>query len=141
MRKPFLILNIILIVIQLNAQEQIVFQGTLKDSVNNIPIDYANIGIAHKNIGTISDDKGLFKLSIPKSFINDTITFSRIGYATKHLSINELLSQSNNTIVLKPKISTIREVNISSKKLKKKFRGNQTESHSIVLSCTSSPKN
>lgn len=55
-------------------------KGKIIDKNTQKPIEYANIGILGKSIGTISNSDGKFILKIPPEYINDTIGISCIGY-------------------------------------------------------------
>lgn len=43
-------------------------------------IPYATLRILHKPIGTLTDSVGVFALSLDGSLLNDTISFSSLGY-------------------------------------------------------------
>lgn len=72
----------ILILIQLltfqSFSQDIVMTGTILDSESNNPIEFVNIGVFHKNKGTISNLNGKFSLRISKEFKNDSLTFITI---------------------------------------------------------------
>lgn len=99
--------------------------GVLIDSMNQATIDYANIGIQGKNLGTVSNDSGYFELCISDAFLEDSLTFSRIGYATQTISIGELVKQDDVEIILAPKSTEIQEAKIVSRKLREKTKGNK----------------
>jgi hypothetical protein len=54
------------------------------------PVEYVNIGIVNKNIGTISNNNGEFVLAIPAEFENDSVRFSMVGYVPLTLSVADL---------------------------------------------------
>ena len=54
------------------------FSGTVIDSKSNLPIEFVNIGIVGKNIGTTSDIRGNYNISIDSLFDNDSLLFSCI---------------------------------------------------------------
>jgi hypothetical protein len=54
---------------------QIRINGNVKSEANS-PLQYVNIGIKNKNIGTISDEKGDFSITIDNTRINELLTFS-----------------------------------------------------------------
>jgi hypothetical protein len=122
----------------INAQSSYKIQGIILDSANHLsPIDFASIGIIGKNVGTVSNDSGIFHLSIPNENLHDSLTFSRIGFYSKNMNIGWLLKQNNVKIILVPKPIQIDDVQININKLKSKTLGNITRSHSIVGSITS----
>lgn len=89
-----------------------------------------NIGIAKKNIGTVSNSYGKFDLEIPTDLENDTIKLSSIGYQPKSMLAKDFLSnlKTNPIIKLIPDITELSEVVVTSKKLKEKIVGNKTKS-------------
>jgi hypothetical protein len=54
------------------------------------PLPYANVGIKSRNVGTVSNDSGLFKLDIPSQYTNDTLIVSIVGYEEIHLLLAEM---------------------------------------------------
>lgn len=79
-------------------------------------IQYANIGIPGANIGTISNPDGSFALNIPGKWLNDSITFSSIGYSKRTIAITFLLQQQDHVIYLDEKPVELRPVIVSNKK-------------------------
>jgi len=125
-------LSILLLVFLINHTVfgQNLIEGVIKNADTNEPIPYVNIGILNRDKGTVSDEKGKFKLEVPNEFKNDTIRISSIGYKTKSFSANDFLSktQINPTIELLPDIIELNEVLITGKNLKEKVLGNKTKS-------------
>jgi carboxypeptidase-like protein len=67
-------------------------RGSVLDLADETPLPYANILVLHKNIGTISNEKGEFSLNAMYLDYNDTIRFQYIGYNTITISVGELLN-------------------------------------------------
>ena len=82
MKKIALTLISCVMFLALNAQS-IDIQGFLMDAKTQKPVQYANIGIAEKNIGTVTDENGRFMLAVPDSLTKYDLTISRIGYQKK----------------------------------------------------------
>jgi predicted alpha/beta superfamily hydrolase len=80
-------------------------------------LEYANIGIRNKNVGTYSKPDGSFSFTIPEAFSNDTVTFSMIGYADENIPVSELRKNEKATVRLNPGKYDLKEVAISAKKL------------------------
>lgn len=97
---------------------QISIKGIVQNKTTQEPVPYANIGIANKNVGTISNLDGRFSLLIPKELSKDTLTFSSLGFGEKRVAL--LFFQPNKpfTIYLNEKIKLLPAVIISSKKEK-----------------------
>ena len=122
----------------LKAQDIIKVQGSVVDTSSNAsPIRYVSIGIIGKDVGTISNDSGLFNLNIPGQHFTDSIIFSRIGYHSKFLNIKDLINQKNIRIILVPKNTELEEIQVIAKGTKANTRGNITRARSIVLSISS----
>ena len=66
------------------------FTGTVLNKQDNTPVEYVNIGIPGKDIGTVSDRSGIFNISLTETSDNDTLLFSCTGYQTVALTIGDL---------------------------------------------------
>jgi hypothetical protein len=71
---------IIFILFSANLFAQTKLRGKLINSRNNTPIEYANIWLAGKNIGTTSNQNGEFSLASNSLYTNTPIKISAIGY-------------------------------------------------------------
>jgi hypothetical protein len=76
----------IILVLSLSAKAQLV-KGIVCDSITLHPIQYVNVGIVGKNIGTVSNESGLFEIDLSRAVNTDTIRFSMIGYATINYTV------------------------------------------------------
>lgn len=119
------------------SQEHLNLHGEIKDSLKIVPVEYVNIGLFEQNIGTVSNENGKFSLDVPMDYLNDSLTFSRIGYTTKKICINDLLLESVDLIQLVPKLTELKEVEIKTKKIILKSKGNKTTSKTIVMGISS----
>lgn len=86
----------------------------LIDKHSGAPIEYANIGIVNKNIGTVSNNKGEFNIELSSKYDNDTLYISCIGYERKAYSISNFKNSYRNTdrliVELQPKIYVLEEI-------------------------------
>lgn len=112
-----------LIFLSLNISFSQVITGKIIDSENGLGLSYANIGIENRNVGTISDSKGRFKLKLKNVDNNSEIIVSYIGYKTKEYKVASLLKNSNIIIELEPNTEVLDEVVINFKDLKAKKLG------------------
>lgn len=96
---------------------QITINGIIKSNTNE-PLEYVNIGIKNKNIGTISDIKGNFKITVNNSELKELLSFSYIGYEEKQIKINELQKSNFNEIILNVSQTVLNEVIVISNKAK-----------------------
>lgn len=114
------------------VSQEITLNGSVKDLENDASIQYVNIGIKNKGIGTVSDSKGVFKLKLrDKSNLNDTLEFSHIGYQTKKMIVSSLIGK-NNSIVLKPNSNDLEEVIVNYIKPKSKRFGKSSKGLSLM---------
>lgn len=119
MRKNILaiILTHILVSTASLAFSQSLIAGQIK-SQKGEALAYANIGIKGGKLGTISTTDGKFSISIPDSLLNDTLTFTSIGFKDKSYLIKTLATKKDIEIILEDKIISLAEVEISNAKLK-----------------------
>jgi hypothetical protein len=98
------------------------------------PILFANIGITGKNIGTVSDATGWFKIELNSIFDEDTLCISCIGYEMRTYLIRDFKDNIRNAdqvkIELLPKSYLLEEVIIQPVDTKIYTLGNFCESNS-----------
>jgi|GEM_PF-6763450 len=81
---------------------------TILDSINKTPLSYANVKYLNSDRGVYSNEKGVFTLGDTKP---DSLLVSYIGYYPMRIKVSKL----NDTIFLKPKVETLKEIFINSK--------------------------
>ncbi len=96
------------------SQDQIV-EGVVVDSKTRQPIPYAAVGIVNENVGTVSDENGRFRLTVPSQFIYDSLTFSEVVHVQKKLSISKLLNSEKIVVSLEEAVMELRTVEITPK--------------------------
>ncbi|HEX4959099.1 MAG TPA: carboxypeptidase-like regulatory domain-containing protein [Lacibacter sp.] len=79
-------------------------------------ISYVNIGIKGKNKGTVANEKGEFSLSLTAELINDTLTFSCIGFEELNLPVQQIIKEKTSVFYLKEKMLGLKEIIISTRK-------------------------
>ena len=121
MKKIALTLISCVMFLALNAQS-IDIQGFLMDAKTQKPVQYANIGIMEKNIGTVTDENGRFVLAVPDSLTKHDLTFSRIGYQKKTVAVNSFGKHAD-TLLLVPEIYELQEVTVSVGKMRERKVG------------------
>ena len=114
--------------------------GTLLDKETGVPISSATVGVRGTSIGSITNQNGDFKLSLPDSLKNDSITFSHIGYLSQDIEFALLIGR-HNILSLEPKVVPLQEVVIrrsDPKKLLREMieRRNKNYSHTPVYLTT-----
>lgn len=108
---------------------QTVCKGKVTDSLNGKPVEFANIGVIGKGVGTVSNESGEYSLVIPDSLLKEPVRISVIGYRTRTLAVSKLLSEPN--LKLGEETSKLNEVVVQAKKLKVKILGNSTRHKSV----------
>jgi hypothetical protein len=106
--------------------------GIVIDTKSKQPIEFVNIGIVGKNVGTITDLNGRFNILVDSEFDNDTILFSVIGYKPLLIEIKDLRKNIDNKISLKEKTYEITEVVIKPKIFKERTLGVTTKFKKIT---------
>jgi len=110
------------------GQEQTGFVLNAKD---NKPVEYVNIGIIGKGIGTTSDTDGRFDIDIDNQYNNDSIRFSCIGFKPYTLKVSDFKQVKDLIIRLDEKIYDLNEVIISPRKYKLMILGYTTHTKAI----------
>lgn len=105
--------------------------GTLINADSKQPIGFANIGIVGKNVGTVTDLNGRFKLFVDSKYDNDTILFSIIGYKPLLIKISDLRKKVDNEVFLKERAYEITEVVIKPRIFKQRTLGVTTKFKNI----------
>lgn len=110
------------------------YSGQLINKESGQPILYANIGITGKNIGTVSNATGWFKIELNSKFDKDTLCISCIGYDMRTYLIRDFKDNIRNSdqvkIELLPKSYLLEEVIIQPVDTKIYTLGNFCESNS-----------
>jgi len=111
---------LILILCCLNPLISVIAQdisSQIRDSKTQFPIQYVNIGIVGKNIGTVSDSEGNFQLSLTNTLDTDSLKISLIPYKTKSYYIGNIRASGfPKTILMDERIVQLNEVVISNEK-------------------------
>jgi hypothetical protein len=123
-----LIIVLFFIDISIFGQE---YSGFAFNSKDKSPIEFVNIGVVGKNIGTISDKNGKYSLSIDNKFYNDTIRFSCIGYKSYSARVADFKRLLEKNILLDEKLYELNEVIVSPKIFKDKTLGYNSHSRAI----------
>ena len=89
---------------------QSIISGKIIDS-NNEPIPFAHIRLENTNIGTISNDIGVFKLVVHIENKDKLLIISSLGYKTEKITLDD----EYQTITLTEDVTQLNEVVIVSK--------------------------
>lgn len=98
--KAFLFPFIFLIGLSAPAQNFLIVEGVLVDSISRERLPYANIFIkSYPHSGTFSNEVGEFRFHFRETLRNDTLVISLLGYNTKFLQINDLLTNVDTLVI------------------------------------------
>ena len=97
--------------------------GVVFENNSETPVEYVNIGIVGKNVGTVSDQNGKYSLQINPENHNDSLKFSCIGFIPYIVKVSDFIRLSNGNVGLERKSYDITELVVRSKKLKQKTLG------------------
>ncbi len=106
----------------INGQETSSFfeiEGIVIDQSSKKPLVFSDLVINGSNISTVTNNDGEFILKIPQEFSNSTLIVSYLGYEKKDIKISTL-NNKKNKIALKPAITELNEINISTLRLSAK---------------------
>lgn len=113
--KILLLLKAVILSIVIQGQTQI--SGRVIDATNNLALSFVNIGIKNENVGTVSSDLGAFEIQIPAKNLNDTLTFSIVGFRELNIVISQIISDKRGVFALEAKALQLEQVNIVVNKL------------------------
>jgi len=105
--------------------QNIYFEGNVIDAFTEKPIANVNIKVLNKNIGTLTNSKGYFKLISKDKIIK--LQFTHISYNKKVVIFNgnNVLSDSSVVIKMTPKAYTLPEIDINDKKFETVYSNNE----------------
>lgn len=103
-------------------------RGKVFDAKDKAPLAYVNVGIPGRNRGTVTKQDGSFTLAIDEDMKEDSLQCSMAGYLAQTISIHQSL-----TVLLRQKITELKEVVVTQKTHKTKKLGNTTTSKSISV--------
>lgn len=139
--KSFYLFCTLMAALGINAQT---LKGTLKDAASGEGLPFVNLGLLNKNIGTVSDDNGVFAMAVPKINVSDTVRISAIGYATKNIALADFQKQllENPIVLLEEEATQLDELVITYEKpeevvMKEDIMGNKTRSQRTSVGFTS----
>lgn len=121
---------VIFLVLLVNVSfAQVEIKGVVKNDSTSQVIPFASIGFVNKGVGTISNERGEFHLTVPDHLRYDTLMFSCIGYKTKGVLITDFRDDS--LVYLTEKTFQLEAVSVSPTRTASK--GREKERGIIVL--------
>jgi len=118
------------------AQYQVTIEAIVLDKETKQPIAFANIGFIKKSIGTVSNEKGQFKLVYEEAVVaeNEILQISTLGYTTLKIRASKLfdLLSKDNKIYLNPKPYDLDEVVLTNEKREQKIIGTSSFNETTI---------
>ncbi len=93
----------------MNTQSNPGIIGKVIDERTGEPIQFANVFLAHKSLGTVSNIDGKFNLNLRSSDLSDTLCVSYLGYQNQKIPLS-IIDSSFITIKLSQEDHKIKEV-------------------------------
>ncbi len=95
----------------LKISNRVIVAGYVFEESNGNPLPYVNVYVKRTRRGTITDTSGYFMIS---AMLNDTLTFSSLGYDKRYVVINDSASDNNKPLIifLDTKIYQINSIDI-----------------------------
>jgi len=124
------------------SSSSVLLSGEVLHQETKAPIPYASVGLLGESIGTITNEEGVFSLSIPAAQANKILRISAIGFEAQELKVADLAAafatDKNVTISLRATSIQLPEVTVNPKEWKTKKIGGTAGtktyfSHSFVI--------
>jgi iron complex outermembrane receptor protein len=112
MKKIYLFALGFMALAHLTLAQSFTVHGTVKDAQTNQPMSGAAVYIPHTAIAINTDAQGMFSLSSATNF--DSITVSFLGYATKHIGVQD--KSQNISVLLEMSTNSLSNVEILAEK-------------------------
>ncbi len=93
-KSRLIILLFIAVALNSLGQNKVVYTGKVIDSNDNTPVPFCNVYIENTSIGTVTNNDGDFRISIPGRVYNN-LCFSFVGYKTKKIPMKSLFGKDN----------------------------------------------
>lgn len=113
----------------LNGQD-LVLSGIVQS--HGEPLPFATLGILNKNIGTVTDDKGVFELKLPESSREDTLVVSYLGFKPRSFIPSTIRQKKNWQVNLEKDTLLLRPVVVLDKRARKRRLGGKKEKSTYV---------
>ena len=110
MVRSFISLLFLNLCLLLSAQEATI-SGIIKDNETQEVLPFTNITLSSNKCGTISNSEGQFSINVNNKELQDSITFSHLGYENLSIPID---TNTNHNILLTPRAINLSTVTIFS---------------------------
>ena len=93
----------------IQASDMTYISGIVVDETTGDPLPFATIGIKNRSRGTVTNSNGEFGLKITPGSLNDTLSFSYLGFLGKEIPVKQFTGE-NTTITLTREFIPIPEI-------------------------------
>lgn len=144
-KRVFLLLSLVFGIALHTKAQTIVLEGTIVDAGTKETLKYASVGIVSKGLGTSTNENGYYKLKVPVTCQQDTLTVSCIGYKTQLIPVKSIKNNTQIKLFLEKDIQDLPEITLRNetgisimKKVIEKLPQNYelTEDYSYRLFCS-----
>ena len=97
--------------------------GTVLEMNSDVLVEYVNIGIIGKNVGTVADHNGNYTLKVSHEHYDDTLKFSCIGYHSYSVKVSDFLKKNNGNVSLEKRDYGLSEIVIRPKNTRQRTLG------------------
>jgi hypothetical protein len=122
-------------------EAQITISGKVYDRAASEAIPFASIGIKGKSVGTVSDENGVFTITLKDVSDADSLKISAIGYRAKSFAISKAKTFTNELIYLDQSSVNLAEVVVKPTKTITKVLGNKNYNTNVQCSFQGNEKN
>jgi hypothetical protein len=88
------------------------YEGMVADASNNHAIPFVHVKVAGSHVGTITNEKGQFRLLLPPDMEDEHIDFSSVGYQPLEVQQHQL----QDTILLTPDVQYLQSIDVTAKR-------------------------
>ena len=131
--KGFILFILLFFLFSSPFQAQNIYKGRVVDVKTQKPLEFVNIGVIGKNIGTCSLSSGLYQLNLSDIETEDTLVFSLIGYISDTIVVGDYKQKYKSRvgiIFLFPLVLPFQEKLYSDEEMSSKVIGNRHNSKS-----------
>lgn len=101
------IMTLLILTLKLSAQHKTI-SGTVKDASTLQPVAGCSISLLNSTVGTVGNNEGKFKITLPQGFISASLVVASLGYAADTIQTSS--EKTTYEIILKPATGALSEV-------------------------------
>ena len=111
------------------------YSSVLLSKQTGKPIAYANVGIAEKNVGAVTDEEGRFSLPLDETRNSEMIRISMIGFEPRELKVTDFkkIASAGEVLYLVQRDLRLGEVVVKSRRMHHRLLGNTADNKHHVF--------